>query len=123
MRMKIQNLKRYLGEDSGGAFWQIQREVIERHENYCTEHEGMVQGLERAIELVEQAREKQDNHATPPRSSPLPECLVNGRAPEGKNPAKREATLPPPMMTVTGHLVQTPQGLKIVLQDTQGSVR
>ena len=24
------------------------------------------------------------------------------------------------MMTVTGHMVQTPQGLKIVLQDTQG---
>ena len=78
--MKIQNLKRYLGEGSGGAYRQIQREALERYENYCTERESMVQGLDRAIDLVEQAKEKQDKQAPPPLSSPHPERPVHGRA-------------------------------------------
>ena len=120
MRMKIQNLIRDLGKGPGGAYWQIQRGEIERYEDYCTEHKGMVQGLDRAIDFVEQAKGKQDNQAPPPRSSPHPERPVNGRAPEGENPAGVKAIPPPPMLTVTAHLVQTPQGPRIVLQDTQG---
>ena len=53
MKIKILNLKRHLGKNPVGAHRQIQGEVIERYENYCTEQKGMVQGLERAIELVE----------------------------------------------------------------------
>ena len=120
MRMKIQNLIRDLGKGPGGAYWQIQRGEIERYEDYCTEHKGMVQGLDRAIDFVEQAKGKQDNQAPPPRSSPHPKRPVNGRAPEGENPAGVKAIPPPPMLTVTAHLVQTPQGPRIVLQDTQG---
>ena len=37
MRMKIQNLKRYLEEGSGGAYQQIQRESLERYEKHRTE--------------------------------------------------------------------------------------
>ena len=61
IKIRILNLKRHLSKNS---IW----------ENYCIEHEGMVQGLMRATELVEQAIGKQENHTTPPRSSPLPEC-------------------------------------------------
>ena len=72
MRKKIQNLKKYLDEGSGGAYRQVWRELLERYKKYCTEREGMVLGLERAIDLVEQAEGKQGQQAPPPRSSPHP---------------------------------------------------
>ena len=42
MRKKIQNLKKYLNEGSGGEYRPVQRELIERYVKYCTEREGRV---------------------------------------------------------------------------------
>ena len=72
MKMRILNLKRHLSKNSREEYRQIQEEEIERYEKYCIEHEGMVQGLERATELVEQAMGKQYNHANPAPVQPPP---------------------------------------------------
>ena len=96
MRKKIQNLKKYLDEGSGGAYRQVQRELLERYKKYCTEREGMVLGLERAIDLVEQAEGEQGQQAPPPRFSPHPGRPVSGRITEdqksGGTPQNRQST-------------------------------
>ena len=78
MRMRILNLKRHLSKNSREEYRQIQEEEIDRNENYCIEHEGMVQGLERATELVEQAIGKQENHTTPPGQAPSRSVKLTG---------------------------------------------
>ena len=42
-------------------------ELLERYKKYCREREGMVLGLERAIDLVEMAEEEPDQQRSHPQ--------------------------------------------------------
>ena len=67
-----------------------------QHEGYRREREGVVLGLEAAIDLVELAEEEQDQQAPTPRSSPHPGRPVSGRTPEDQKsrgtPQNRQST-------------------------------
>ena len=56
-------------------------ESLERDEKYGKEREGIVAGLEKAIDIVEMKEEKQDQPRHPPKPSPRPECKTPGRTP------------------------------------------
>ena len=72
LRKKIHDLKKYLDEGSGGAYRQVYVESIERNEKYCQEREGMVLGLEKAIDTVKMEEKEQDQQRPPPQPSPHP---------------------------------------------------
>ena len=57
-------------------------ESLERDEKYCKEREGIVVGLEKAIDIVEMEEEKQDQQRRPPQPSPRPVRPTPGRTPQ-----------------------------------------
>ena len=71
-------------------------ELLVQHKGYRWEREGVVLGLEAAINLMELAEEEQDQQAPTHRSSPHPGRPVSGRTPEGQKfggtPQNRQST-------------------------------
>ena len=82
LRKKIHDLKKYLNAGFGGAYRQVHRESLERHEKYCKEREGIVVGLDKAIDIVEIEEEEQDQQRRPPQPSPHPGRPTPGRTPQ-----------------------------------------
>ena len=93
---KIREREKSFGEGSVGLDRPIYMELLLQDEGYHREQEGVVLGLEAAIDLVELAEEEQGQQAPPPRSSPHPGCPVSGRTPEdqksGGTPQNRQST-------------------------------
>ena len=96
LRKKIPEREIAFEEGTGGLDRHIYMGLLMRDEGYRRERDGVVLGLEAAIDLVEQAEEEQGQQAPPPRSSTHPGRPVPGRTPEdqksGGTPQNRQST-------------------------------
>ena len=71
-RKKIHDMKKDLGQGSGGEYRQVHMESMVRDKKYCREREDIVVGLEKAIAIVEIKEEKQNQPRHPPQPSSRP---------------------------------------------------
>ena len=82
LRKKTREMERYLGEGAGGVYPATYMEILVWDKGYRREREGVVLGLERAIDLIELAEEEQGQQVPPPQSSPHPGHPASGGTPQ-----------------------------------------
>ena len=75
-------MERYLGEGAGGVYRPVYMELLALDEGYSREREGVVLGLERAIDLVELGEEDPDQQVPPPQPSLHPGSPASGGTPQ-----------------------------------------
>ena len=81
LRKKSQDMERSLGGGAGGAYRPVYLELLARDERYRREREGVITGIERAIDLVELEEEELEQQVPSLQASPQPESPAHRKTP------------------------------------------
>ena len=94
LRKKIQKREIYFGGGAKVEYRAAHREIILRDEEYRMEREGLVLGLERAIDIIDLVEEEQGRQVPPPQSNPHPEHPASGGFPQDCQKIEEDEEVP-----------------------------